>query len=187
MPMMALATNNEVVFRDYNWQGIYEIEIPHKKDSICLIDSAKRLHKDDFKLASVLSCSLDKKLTTFKSFHMKKHITSISGKGGAILTNDQELYEWALRARWEGRNPYSDYKNPEEDISIIGYNMNMTPEEAVFLRRQLCTLNEYQPDLIEPNGYRNLDEFTVFKNCRIAHKYFSSDSFLDTETKEENK
>jgi len=25
---------------------------------------------------------------------------------------------------------------------------------------------DYMPDLDEPGGYRNLDEFTVFKNCK---------------------
>ena len=104
-----------------------------------------------------------------KSFHMKKHITSISGKGGAILVNDKKLYDWCIRARWEGRNPYSDYKNPNEDIEIIGYNFNPTCEQAIFLRRQLQTISNDENDLIEPGGYRNLDEFSVFKNCEIIN------------------
>ena len=156
MPMMALATDNRVIFDDYEWKGIYPITILGRQD-LLLIDSAKRLHKNDYVPNSVM----------FKSFHMKKHITSVSGKGGAILTDNKDLYEWCLKARWEGRTPYTDYKAQEQDITIVGFNMNPTPEQAVFLHRQLQKCPDYMPDLEEPGGYRNLDEFTVFKNCKI--------------------
>lgn len=156
MPMMALATGNKVIFQELEWSGLYPIKIENYPD-ILLFDSAKRLRKNDFIPGSIM----------FKSFHMKKHITSISGKGGAILTDDKQIYDWCVKARWEGRNPYSDYKSQKEDIEIIGFNMNMTPEEAVFLRRQLQNHPENSNDLDEPNGYRNLDEFSIFSNCKI--------------------
>lgn len=156
MPMMALATDNIPVFRDYDWKGIYPIEIISRPD-ITIYDSAKRLYRGDFIKYS----------TMLKSFHMKKHITSVSGKGGAILTDNKELYDWCIKARWEGRVPYTDYKDPAQDITICGFNMNPTPEMAVFLHRQLQKCPDYMPDLDEPNGYRNLDEFTIFKNCRV--------------------
>lgn len=165
MPMMALATDNKVVFKDYTWKGIYPIIVLSRPD-LCLIDSAKRLRKNDYIPHS----------TMFKSFHMKKHITSVSGKGGAILTDNKELYDWCVKARWEGRTPYTDYKDSEQDIEIIGYNMNMTPEEATFLHRQLQKCPDYMEDLNEPGGYRNLDEFTVFKNCDILT--FKQDPFF---------
>ena len=186
MPMMALANDNTVYFREYEWRGYYQIEVPEMPNLI-IYDSAKRLRYADFREMAVgarhdicdsETCNNHKKMVVLKSFHMKKHITSISGKGGAILTNDEDFYNWALKARWEGREPYSDYKDKEQDISIIGYNMNMTPEEAVFLRRQLSTLSVYQKDLDEPDGYRNLDEFTIFKDCKVIHKNCSSESLI---------
>lgn len=156
MPMMALATDNRPVFRDYEWKGVYPIEIL-KRPGIKLYDSAKRLTRNDFIEYS----------TMFKSFHMKKHITSVSGKGGAILTDNKALYDWCVKARWEGRTPYTDYKDPAQDITIVGYNMNLTPEESVFLHRQLQKCPDVMPDLEEPGGYRNLDEFTVFRDCEV--------------------
>lgn len=156
MPMMALATNNNVVFREHDWKGIYRINVLGRPD-ILMYDSAKRLCRNDFIPYSVM----------FKSFHMKKHITSVSGKGGAILTDNKRLYDWCVKARWEGRTPYTDYKDPAQDITIVGYNMNMTPEEATFLHRQLQKCPPDMPDLDEPGGYRNLDEFTVFKDCKV--------------------
>jgi len=156
MPMMALATNNIVVFRDYKWSGIYQIDIPSRPD-IILYDSAKRLTSNDYIPNSIM----------LKSFHMKKHITSVSGKGGAILSDSEALDKWLHKARWEGREVYSDYKDPNQDIDIIGYNFNPTPEQAIFLHRQLQKCPDFMPDLEENGGYRNLDEFTVFKHCKI--------------------
>lgn len=171
MPMMALAKNNKVAFVDkYNWEsdGFYEIYLSDERDkrNIYIYDSAKILYKNEFKNFNNFFANV-----SLKSFHMKKIITSLSGKGGAILTNDKNLYEWALKARWEGREPYSDYKDKEQDISIIGYNMNMTPEEALFLRRQLSCINNKSKILYEPEGYRNLDEFTVFKDCKVYDRF----------------
>lgn len=156
MPMMALATDNRPVFRDYEWSGIYRIYIPSRPD-ILLYDSAKRLTSKDYIPGSIM----------LKSFHMKKHITSVSGKGGAVLSDCLDLDKWLHKARWEGRESYSDYKDPEQDIDIIGYNFNPTPEMAIFLHRQLQKCPDVMPDLEEPRGYRNLDEFTVFKDCEV--------------------
>jgi len=64
MPMMALATGNRVIFDDYAWKGIYPITV-FKRIDLLLIDSAKRLSRNDYFPNSVM----------FKSFHMKKHIT----------------------------------------------------------------------------------------------------------------
>jgi dTDP-4-amino-4,6-dideoxygalactose transaminase len=178
MPMMALAQKNEVIFIDnYPWKGYYQIIIDGE-DDIDIYDAAKILQKNEFNLESD-----SERKVMLKSFHMKKHITSCSGKGGAILTNDKGLYEWALRARWEGREPYSNYKDSDQDITILGFNMNMTPEEAVFIRRQLSTMEDRKEILIEKDGYRNLDEFTIFKNCRVFNtfKEYLSHNFVSGE------
>lgn len=155
MPMQFLAQNHEVYFKDYEWSGKYPIEI--YGNDIAIYDSAKRLYKNCYEKGSI----------SIHSFHMKKHITSVSGKGGGIATDDEKLYNWLIRARWEGRNPYSNYKDSTEDISIIGFNMNPTPEECVFLRRQLQCLSDKNEDLGEPGGYRKLTDFTVFKDCKV--------------------
>jgi dTDP-4-amino-4,6-dideoxygalactose transaminase len=61
------------------------------------------------------------------SFQMKKRIPI--GKGGIILTDDEEAYKWLKLASYDGRNlntPYTD----DEHITIMGYHMYMTPEDA---------------------------------------------------------
>lgn len=167
MPMQFLAQNHKVYFKDYEWTGKYPIKIYGMSETV-ICDSAKRLYKNCYEKGSI----------SIHSFHMKKHITSVSGKGGGIATDDEKLYNWLIRARWEGRNPYSNYKDNSEDISIVGFNMNPTPEECVFLRRQLQCLPDKNQDLDEPDGYRKLTDFTVFKNCEIIKCEYCFDTGL---------
>lgn len=48
-------------------------------------------------------------------------------KGGAILTDDKNAYEWFKRARYSGRRPVS-YHN--DHLDMIGWNFYMMPEIA---------------------------------------------------------
>ena len=60
------------------------------------------------------------------SFHRRKHIPI--GKGGMILTNNKDAYEWFRMARYEGRHLDKLYKN--DTFDMIGWNMYMPPEQA---------------------------------------------------------
>ena len=96
------------------------------------------------------------------SFHIKKLLDI--GKGGMILTDDKTAVEWFKQARYEGRHevPYK-----EDDITMLGWNMYMTPEQAA---RGLALMQNYPenvPDQIELGGYRDLREFTIFQGMRI--------------------
>jgi dTDP-4-amino-4,6-dideoxygalactose transaminase len=96
------------------------------------------------------------------SFHIKKHLGI--GKGGMILTDDIQAVEWFKKARYEGRSE-KFYK--EDMIESIGWNMYMTPQEAAHGLALLQNYPEHNTDLDEINGYRDLTEFSVFKNCKI--------------------
>jgi dTDP-4-amino-4,6-dideoxygalactose transaminase len=83
------------------------------------------------------------------------------GKGGMILTDNEEAVRWFKKARYEGR---SEKLYHEDDIDMLGWNMYMTPQEA---SHGLSLMQNYPlnvPDLDENNGYRDLTEFTIFKN-----------------------
>jgi dTDP-4-amino-4,6-dideoxygalactose transaminase len=49
------------------------------------------------------------------------------GKGGAILTDDGEAYQWFRRARFSGRNEVSYH---EDKFDRLGWNFYMMPELA---------------------------------------------------------
>jgi dTDP-4-amino-4,6-dideoxygalactose transaminase len=80
-----------------------------------------------------------------------------------ILTDDEKAAEWFRKARYEGRGEVF-YK--EDNVKTIGWNMYMTPQEAA---HGLCLLQNYpehMSDQGELNGYRDLTEFDIFKNCK---------------------
>jgi dTDP-4-amino-4,6-dideoxygalactose transaminase len=95
------------------------------------------------------------------SFHIKKNLGI--GKGGMILTDNKEAVDWFKKSRYEGR---SEKYYKEDNISSLGWNMYMTPQEAA---QGLCLLQNYPEhvsDQGELNGYRDLTEFDIFKNCK---------------------
>jgi dTDP-4-amino-4,6-dideoxygalactose transaminase len=127
-----------------NWSGMYQLK-PYP-----IWDSAKRLTSDMYIANSFMALS----------FHIKKNLPI--SKGGMILTDNKDAVDWFKRARYEGRGEVF-YK--DDDITFNGWNMYMTPQQAA---HGLALFQQYpknHEDSDESNGYRDLTEFTVFKNC----------------------
>jgi len=128
-----------------DWVGIYQLgELP-------IYDSAKRFTSNMY-IDNSFMCL---------SFHIKKHLKI--GKGGMILTNDVEAVEWFKMARYEGR---TEKLYHEDDITMLGWNMYMTPQEASHGLALMQNFPIDVSDLSENNGYRDLTEFTVFKKYK---------------------
>ena len=49
------------------------------------------------------------------------------GKGGAILTDNKEAYDWFIKARFNGRNNVSYH---HDTFDMLGWNMYMAPQIA---------------------------------------------------------
>ena len=150
VPMSIINSGGQVTFDKSpltnHWRGIYQLK-PYP-----IYDSAKRLTSGMYIPGSFMCLS----------FHIKKHIPI--GKGGMILTDNEDAVQWFKKARYEGR---SEKYYKEDFIETIGWNMYMTPQEAA---SGLCLLQNYpdhNKDLYEDNGYRDLTEFPVFKKCKI--------------------
>jgi len=147
VPMSIIHAGFEPVF-DYsmnNWSGIYQLR------PFPIYDAAKRLTSNMY-IAGSFMCL---------SFHIKKQLSI--GKGGMILCDDANAVEWFKAARYEGR---SEKLYHDDDIKMLGWNMYMTPQQAA---HGLALMQNYPidvPDLGENNGYRDLTEFTVFKNYK---------------------
>ena len=143
VPMSVIHAGASVKFTDEEWEGIYQLK-PYP-----IYDAAKRFTSGMYKPGTHMCLS----------FHIKKHLKI--GKGGMILTDNKEIADWLRVARYEGRHavPYK-----EDDITHLGWNMYMTPQQASHGLALMQNYPEHVPDLIEEGGYRDLREFTVFKN-----------------------
>ena len=141
--MSVIHAGGTVKFKDIEWSGIYRL------DPYPIYDSAKRLTSNMYIEGSYMCLS----------FHIKKLLGI--GKGGMILTDNEDAVEWFKRARYEGRSE-KFYKN--DDIDMLGWNMYMTPQQASHGLSLLQNYPEHVKDMGEENGYRDLTEFSVFKN-----------------------
>ena len=147
VPQSIIHSGGDVVFDKRktanDWQGIYQLK-PYP-----IYDAAKRLTSEMYIQGGYMGLS----------FHIKKNL-GIS-KGGMILTDNLEAVEWFKKARYEGRSE-KNYK--EDDITFLGWNMYMTPQQAAHGLALLQNYPQNNIDLDEVNGYRDLTEFTVFKD-----------------------
>ncbi len=135
VPMSAIHAGGTVVFNDYDWAGTYRL------NPYTIVDGAKRFKRGMYE--GGFHCL---------SFHISKHINI--GMGGMILTNNYKFVEWAKRVRHDGR---TDGMSIHDDrVSLLGYPMHMTPEEAARGLELLMHAGDGFDDL--PNNYADLSD-----------------------------
>ena len=86
VPCSIIHAGGRVIFTDDDWEGTYELA-PWD-----IWDGALRFKKNMYK--GGLHCL---------SFHIKKHLPI--GRGGMILTDDENADKWLRKARFDGREP----------------------------------------------------------------------------------
>ena len=141
IPQTILNAGARLEFEDISWKGIYQLK------PLPVYDAAKRLTSGMYMSGSYMCLS----------FHIKKHLPI--GKGGMILTDDPDCVDIIKRMRYEGRGPLS-YHN--DDITMAGWNMYMTPEEAARGLTLMMDYPETVDDQIESPDYRDLRSFKYF-------------------------
>lgn len=149
VPQAIMLAGGKVVFDERldNWKGIYKLE-PYP-----IYDAAKRFTSAMYQPGSMMCLS----------FHDKK-ILKI-GKGGMILTDDEDTYKWLKRMRYEGRD---ERLYQEDDIFLLGYNMYMTPESAARGLTLMRNVPLHNDDLVE--GYQYLPDYSLFKGCKVVKR-----------------
>ena len=110
VPCEIMHANGVVKFIEGSFKGAYQLK-PTK-----VWDSALRFTADMYKPGTHMCLS-------FTGPH--KHLKL--SKGGAILTDDKEAYEWFKKARYSGRNECSYH---EDTFTMTGWNFYMIPELA---------------------------------------------------------
>jgi dTDP-4-amino-4,6-dideoxygalactose transaminase len=123
VPCSIIHAGGNVSFQDFEWreQGYYRIE-PYP-----IYDAAHLFKKNMYNLVNQPLCGGDINDHAFVcvSFSATKPINI--GKGGMILTNDEEATKWFKQARYCGRH---EVPLMSDEFEMIGWNMYMTPEQA---------------------------------------------------------
>ncbi len=142
VPCSIIQAGLSVNFTDQDWHGVYELA------PLNIIDSALRFRKGMYE--GGLHCL---------SFHVKKLLPI--GRGGMILTDDIAARNWLRRARFDGRNPVPLL---EDDFTMLGWNMYMTPEQAARgIQLFEVIRNKGLPDLnVKDQGYPDLSKFPIY-------------------------
>lgn len=146
VPMQIIHAGYNIKFIDKGWSGRYKL------DPLPVIDSAQRFTKNMY-VDGTFYCL---------SFNFKKILST--GKGGMILTNDKEAYEWFRKMRYDGRPSvfYNDMiTTPVEEI---GYHMYMSPEQAVTGIQNFYNVNGFNEDSSSSDDYKvDLSKLDCFK------------------------
>ena len=142
IPCSIIHAGGIVKFKDYGWAGAYRLE------PFPIIDGAKRFKKGMYK-KGMFHCL---------SFHARKHLNI--GRGGMILTDDEEAYKWFKKARFDGRD---ECKLEDDYFKMLGWNFYMTPEQASRGLWLMMSMPDDNDDLLEIPEYPDLSKFEIYK------------------------
>lgn len=137
------------VFEPRKWAGAYEL------GQLGVIDGAARFTSGMFEGGDSLHTL---------SFQIKKRLPI--GRGGAILTDDKEAFDWLKLASYDGRNLKTPYDSSDH-ISMLGWHYYMTPEDAARGILLMDQLNHENPDTMDFSHYPDLSKLGVFSNYRF--------------------
>jgi dTDP-4-amino-4,6-dideoxygalactose transaminase len=145
VPMQVLHAGCKLKFNDYEWFGLYQLEGTRIWDAA--VRWTKNMYVGDDALQVV-------------SFQLKKRIPI--GKGGIILTNDEKAAKWLKLATYDGRDLTTPYTDPNH-VSVLGYHMYMTPEDAARGILLMDQVAEYNEDSGGSYNYTDLSKIKLFE------------------------
>ena len=147
-----------------------EISKIAKENNLFIIEDAAHAIGSDYKDTKVGSCEYSD-MTVF-SFHPVKTITT--AEGGAVVTNNEELYKKLCAFRSHGMHKDGEMVNDwRYEMRELGYNYRMTDIQAALGISQLKRLDKFKKRRREIVDYYN-------KNLDIKHlieKDFSNACF----------
>ena len=142
--MKVTVKKSSIKFKDIKWSGLYKLT-PTR-----LWDSAVRFTKDMYvggDALQVISLQYKKKLSL--------------GRGGIILTNDKDAYEWLKLNRFHGRRVGTTQF--EDDFAYPGWNMYMIPADAARAILLFDELDKVNPDIATESTYPDLSKKSIYR------------------------
>lgn len=112
-----------------------------QKHNIFIVEDAAHAMGSEYKGAKVGSCRFSD-MAVF-SFHPVKNMTT--AEGGAVTTNNEELYKKLLAFRSHGMHKTGEMQNTwEYEMRELGYNYRMTDIQAALGISQLKKLEQFK-------------------------------------------
>ena len=150
VPMQIMHAGLKPQFRRDLWSGCYELQ------PLDIYDCAARFTRGMYIGGDALQVL---------SFQIKKRLPI--GKGGAILTDSLEAYNWLKLASYDGRDLNSPYDSIGH-IQQIGWHYYMTPEDAA---RGIILMDMIPPeseDSMSWSNYPDLSLMEVFQSIPVV-------------------
>lgn len=143
VPCSIIHAGMKVNFTDEKWEGQYKLA------PLDIWDSALRFRKGMYH--GGLQCL---------SFHVKKLLPI--GRGGMILTDEEDAYKWLKKARFDGREPVP---LQEDNFTMLGWNMYMPPSDAARGLQLFQAMGDKVFDdlKVEEQNYPDLSKFPVYE------------------------
>jgi hypothetical protein len=147
IPFLAKKLNLGLEWRTQNWKDFYYI-------SYSVIDAAVLWKPNSYIPKTFMSVS----------FQYQKHLSL--GRGGMILTDNQEAAIKLKKMSYDGRLPNIPWK--EQNIDMVGYHYYMTPEIAEEGLIKLPTAILNKPKEWTINDWPDLTKLEIFKKNDIS-------------------
>ena len=169
VPCTVIHAGCKIQFEDREWSGAYQLK-PYP-----IYDGAVRMKKGMYK-PNTFHCL---------SFHIRKHIPI--GKGGMILTDDKDAYDWFRTVRYEGRTMGSDGVNyllyKDDPINSMGWNMYMTPEQAARGLELFEKLGDDNPDQESSGTCKDLSKLDIYGSMKEENEkpYYSFEYWFNND------
>lgn len=146
VPQVVIKNGGKVRFSPYPWQGSYQLY------PLPVWDCAKQFRRKMY-VPQRYQCI---------SFHVAKILGDT--QGGAILTDNEQDYQWFKRARFDGRGPVP--LKDDKDI-FIGFHCYMSPDDACRLLLRLQSrafqLFEFPDQIVLEDEYSDLSQLDCFR------------------------
>ena len=144
VPFLADKLGIELKWKDETWVNYYKIGGTNIYD-------AAVLWKENSYLPGTFMCL---------SFQFQKHLSL--GRGGMILTDNQEAAIELKKMSYDGRHP--DIQWREQNITTKGYHYYMTPETATNGLKKLPEAIKTKPKQWVVTDWPDLTQMAIFKN-----------------------
>ena len=144
IPYLANKLNIKFDWRDEDWQDYYYLGETN------IVDAAVLWKRNSY-IPGTFMCV---------SFQYRKHLSL--GRGGIILTDDEDSAIMLKKMSYDGRIPDVPWR--EQNIDTFGFHYYMTPETAVLGLKKLPAAISTKPKKWTVEDWPDLTQMEIFKN-----------------------